>query len=157
MVPLDPAFNATILSIAARLFPDGFDVSPDAPSTYKALKVHLDAGKRLVVYDGGCEGTIYANPKVNHALRAWHDWSHWKGGHDFSVEGETGAFNTQRQHLIDLYGENEQTRRWTLLLHADIVGFRLYYERHKRFVDDQRGFIEAYMKSPDDTLLCPLW
>jgi hypothetical protein len=37
------------------------------------------------------------------------------------------------------------------------VGQRLYYERHKRYVDDQRVFIEAYMKNPEDTLLWPLW
>jgi hypothetical protein len=157
MMPLDPALNATILSIAARLFPDGFEVSPDAPGTYKALKAHLDTGKRLVVYDGGCEGTIYANPKVNHALRAWHDYSHWKGEHDFSVEGECAVFVMQRRHLLYLYGDTEQTRRWINILNAEVVGQRLFYERHKRFVEDQRGFIEAYMKSPDDTLLCPLW
>ena len=88
LLPLDPTLNAAILSIARNLFPDGFDVSPDAPSTYTALKAHLDAGKGLVVYDGGCAGTIYANPAVNHAFRAWNDWSHWRGDHDFSVEGE---------------------------------------------------------------------
>jgi hypothetical protein len=65
MLPLDPGLNTAILSIASDLFPDGFDVSPDAPSTYKALKAHLDTGKRLVVYDGGCEGTIYVDPALS--------------------------------------------------------------------------------------------
>jgi hypothetical protein len=157
MKPMDPALNATILSIAANLFPQGFDVAPDAPGTYKALKALLDAGKRLVVYDGGCEGTIYANPAVNHAFRAWHDWSHWKGGHDFSVAGEYAVFNMQRELLFDLYGDHDQTRRWINILDAEVVGQRLFYERYKRFIDDQRGFIEAYMKNPDDTLLWPLW
>jgi hypothetical protein len=157
MLPLDPSLNAAILAIASDLFPEGFDVSPDAPGTYKTLKAHLDAGKRLVVYDGGCEGTIYADPAVNHAFRAWHDWSHWKGGHDFSVAGEWRTFALQRRRLLDLHGDNQQTRRWIELIHADIVGFRLYYEPYRRFVDDQRSFIEAYMKNPEDTLLWPLW
>jgi hypothetical protein len=157
MVPLDPGFNAAILSIAADLFPGGFDVSPDAPSTYKALKAHMDAGKRLVVYDGGCEGTIYAAPAVNHAFRAWHDWSHWKGGHDFGVAGECSVFDMQRRHLLDRYGDTPEARHWCAILQAEVVGQRLYYERYKRFIDDQHGFIEAYMQNPEDTLRWPLW
>ncbi len=105
MEPLDPSLNAAIILIAAVLFPDGFDASKDAPSTYKALKAHLDAGKRLVVFSGGCEGTIYVDPAVNHAFRAWHDFSHWKGGHVFSVEGECGVFEMQRQHLLYTFGD----------------------------------------------------
>ena len=155
MEPLDRGFNAAILSIAAELFPDGFDVSPDAPGTYKALKGHLDAGKRLVVYDGGSEGTIYVDPAVNHAFRAWHDYSHWKGEHDFSLEGECAVFEMQRRHLLYLYGDSAQTRRW--ILRAEVIGQRLFYERYKRFVDDQRGFIEAYLKDPEATLLWSLW
>jgi hypothetical protein len=157
MLPLDSGLNAAILSIAASLFPDGFDVSEDAPGTYKALKAHLDAGKRLVVYSGGCEGTIYADPAVNHAFRAWHDFSHWKGEHDFSAEGECGVFAMQRQHLLYVYGDAEQTRRWIEILRAEVIGQRLFYERYKRFVDDQRGFIEAYLQDPEATLLWSLW
>ena len=97
--------------VAGNLFTEGFDVAPDAPSTYRALKAHLDAGKRLVVYDGGSEGTIYVTPAVNHAFRAWHDFSHWTGKHDFSVRGECAVFAMQRQHLLDLYGDNKQTER----------------------------------------------
>jgi hypothetical protein len=156
MSPLELGFNAAILSITADLLPGGFDVAPDAPGTYKALKAHLDAGKCLVVYDGGCEGTIYADPAVNHAFRAWHDWSHWKGEHDFSVAGECSVFNMQRRHLLDTYGDTPETRRWCEILQAEVVGQRLFYELYKRFIDDQRGFIESYMKNPDDTLLWPM-
>lgn len=157
MLPVDATLNATILSIAGNLFPEGFDVAPDAPSTYRELKAHLDAGRRLVVYDGGSEGTIYVTPAVNHAFRAWHDFSHWTGGHDFSVRGECAVFAMQRQHLLDLYGDNKQTERWIDILRAEVIGQRLYYERHKRFVEDQRGFISAYLADPEGTLSWPLW
>ena len=157
MEPLDPGFNLAILSIASSLFPDGFDVSPDAPGTYKGLKAHLDAGKRLVVYDGGCEGTIYADPAVNHAFRAWHDWSHWKGDHDFSLQGECCVFDMQPRHLLYVYGDTEQTLRWIDILRAEVIGQRVYYGRHKRYVEDQRGFIEAFLKNPEDALLWSLW
>jgi hypothetical protein len=157
MEPLDPSLNAAILPIASDLFPDGFDTAADAPATFAALKAHLDAGKRLAVYDGGCEGTIYADPAVNHAFRAWHDFSHWKGDHDFSVKGECAVFNMQRRHLLYSYGDNPETWWWIYILEAEVVGQRLYYERHKRYIDDQRGFILHYMKNPEDALLWSLW
>jgi hypothetical protein len=37
---LDVGFNAAILTIAARLFPCGFDIGPDAPRTYEQLLMH---------------------------------------------------------------------------------------------------------------------
>jgi hypothetical protein len=70
MVPPDPQLNSAIINMATRLFPAGFDVSDDAPDTYEKLKAHLDAGKRLVVFSGGSQHTIYADPAVNHAFRA---------------------------------------------------------------------------------------
>jgi hypothetical protein len=88
--PLDPNLNAAIISIAKRLFPDGFDISAEAPDTYEKLKAHLDAGKRLVVFSGGSARTIYADPAVNHAFRARHDWCHYTGGHDLTFPGEIG-------------------------------------------------------------------
>jgi hypothetical protein len=154
MRPLDAGLNAAIIAIASDLFSGGFDVSPNAPGTYKALKAHLDAGKRLVVHDGGCEGTIYGDAAVNHAFRAWHDFSHSKGEHDFSVEGECRVFDMQRRHLLYVYGDIPKWRRWIDILRAEVIGQRLFYERHKRFVENQRGFIES---QPRRHLLWPLW
>jgi hypothetical protein len=73
MEPLDPNLNAAIIAIVKRLFPHGCDVSDKAPDTYEKLKAHLDARKRLVVYGGGSEHTIYGDPAINYAFRAWHD------------------------------------------------------------------------------------
>jgi hypothetical protein len=157
MKPLDRTLNAAILTMSRRIFPTGFDVSDGAPDTHKKLKAHLDAGRRMVVYGGGCEGTIYADPEVNHSFRAWHDWCHWRGGYDFSPEGETAVCDMQCGQLIELYGDSKETRRWADILWAEVVGQRLYYQRHKRYVDDQRGFIEAYLRDPEDALLWPLW
>ena len=99
MEPLDPNLNAAILAIAKRLFPDGFDVSDDAPDTYEKLKAHLDAGNRMLVYGGGSQHTIYADPAVNHAFRAWHDWTHWTGQHDLTFKGEIAVCTDQRRFL----------------------------------------------------------
>jgi len=153
--PLDVGLNAAILEITSRLFPDGFDVCETAPSTYQELKNHLDAGKRLVVYSGGSNGTIYADPEVNYAFRAWHDYTHWKGSFDFSVEGETAVCQEQCRQLVERYGDS--ARRWCGILRAEVIGQRLFYQRHKKYVSDQRAFIEEYIRDPEITLMWSLW
>lgn len=52
-------------------------------------------------------------------------------------------FEMQRRHLLYVYGDTEQTRRWIEILRAEVIGQRPFFERHKRLVEDQRGFIEA--------------
>src|SRR3712207_4164474 len=99
MQPLDSDLNGAILRIASRLFPDGFDVSPDAPSTFEELKAHLDAGNRMVVWSGGSEKTIYVDPTVNYAFRAWHDWHHWRHSLPFTPDGERAVCELQCRDL----------------------------------------------------------
>jgi len=127
------------------LLPGGYDVSDTAPETYEELIAHLDAGGRMVVYSGGSQLTIYSDPEVNFAFRAWHDWCHWRGRHDFSHGGERAACAMQGDHLITLYGESAQTLRWWRILHAEIIGQRDYFDRHGEFPEDQRAFVAAYL------------
>jgi hypothetical protein len=157
MRPLDPTFNDAVIDIAKRLFPSGFDVSRRAPGTYEELKILLDAGQRLVVYDGGSEHTIYGDPATNYAFRAWHDWTHWAGRHDLTFEGEMAVCASQQQHLLILYGPTVQTRRWCDLVHAEIVGQATYHRYHKRFPDNQGAFVEAFLANPDEALSWSLW
>lgn len=89
--------------------------------------------RHLSVRAGASNATIYGCREVNYAFRAWHDWCHWRGGHDLSIEGELAACHMQEHHLLELYGDTEQTRKWRTLLRAEIVGHAEYYRRHKRF------------------------
>ena len=146
--PIDRGLNTAILAMADRVCPAGFDVSDAAPDTYRKLKAHLDAGNRMVVAKSGSEGTIYGEPEVNYAFRAWHDWCHWRGEHDFTPEGELAVFRMQAWHLRQTYGATEQSLQWARILEAEVVGQRLYYEAHKTYVTDQRAFIQAYMVDP---------
>jgi hypothetical protein len=157
MKALDASLNAAIIEIAARLLPSGFDVSPTAPATYAELKAHLDAGKRLVVYAGGSDRTIYGDPSINYAFRAWHDWTHWTGQHDLTFEGEVAVCTRQQQDLLTWYRDTRQTRRWCDLVRAEIIGQGTYFRYHKRFPDDQHGFVEAFLADPDEALRWPLW
>lgn len=155
--PLDTGLNVAVVHIASRLFPVGFDVSEQAPSTYEELKQHLDAGRRLIVYAGGSDRTIYGDPEVNWHFRAWHDWAHWRGAHDLTHVGECAATEMQVGHLRVLYGGNPTTRRWAAIIRAEIVGQAEFYRRHQRFPDDQRGFVEAYLHNAEAALRRPLW
>ena len=67
--PFDPVLNVAIVHIASRLLPNGFDVSDEAPDTYEKLKAHLCAGKRMIVWSGGSEATVYGHRSVNFSFR----------------------------------------------------------------------------------------
>lgn len=151
--PFDSRLNIAILHITSRLLPNGFDVSDVAPDTYEKLKAHLCAGKRMAVWSGGSEATVYGHRSVNFAFRAWHDFCHWEGGHDFTLEGEIATCEMQCQHLFEFYGDCERIQVWCSLLRAEIVGQALFFHRHKRFPDDQRSFVAAYLVDPDIALI----
>jgi hypothetical protein len=146
-VALDIHFNVAVLTICKRLLPEGYDVAIDAPETYEQLIARLDSGERMLVYSGGSERTIYGDPEVNYAFRAWHDWCHWRGRHDFSYAGERAACEMQGAHLVTVYGDCPRTRRWRRILRAEVIGQREYFDHHGVFPDDQRAFVEAYLRS----------
>ena len=144
-IALDIQLNAAVLAVAHRLFPCGFLVAEIAPQSYEELVARLDAGLPMLVYSGGSERTIYGCPEVNYSFRAWHDWCHWRGRHNFSFEGETAVCCMQGAHLVALYGECPRTRWWKRILHAEVIGQREYFNRHGVFPDDQRAFVESYL------------
>ena len=144
-IALDIQFNAAVLSVAHRLFPCGFLVADEAPQTFEDLVARLDAGQPMLIWSGGSAKTIYGDPEVNYAFRAWHDWCHWRGRHDFSYEGEYAACQMQAGHLVTIYGDCTRTRWWQRILHAEIIGQREYCDVHGHFPDDQRAFVEAYL------------
>ena len=150
--PLSPELNVAILDMAALLLPDGFDISDNAPHTFDALKRHFHSGRRLVVWSGGSQASIYGDPGVNYAFRAWHDWCHCVGNHDFTLGGEAAACEMQCAQLITRFGDNAVTRRWCRILRAEIIGQALYFERYQRFPDDQYGFVVAYLRDANAAL-----
>ena len=145
MLPLDTGLNVAIMHVATKLFPRGFDVSLNAPDTFEELKAHLDAGKRMVVFSGGSDATIYGDPEVNWCFRAWHDWCHWRGNHALSLVGEQAVCNMQVQHLVTLYGNGPSVRRWIRIIHAEIIGQATFYQEHGHFPVDQYEFVTRYL------------
>jgi hypothetical protein len=145
MKPLDIGFNIAVLRIANQLCPGGCQVADDAPDTYEKLRAHLDLTNQMKVWSGGSENTIYADKQVNWAFRAWHDWCHYHGRHAFTVVGERAVFEMQKLHLLLLYGNCPQTRRWLEILRAEVIGQQKYFYQHGHYPDDQRAFVEDYL------------
>lgn len=151
LYPFDTKLNDAVLELAARYVPV-FIVADDAPSTYRQLQEHMDAGKTMIVASEGSNNTIFAVPEVNFAFRAWHDWCHWKGGFDFSLYGESAACCMQLDQMYGRFGVNWHTNQWAEYLKAEVIGQRQYYEKYCAYIDDQRGFVAAYVTNPALTL-----
>lgn len=146
--PLDRGWNSAIISMAKALIPEGFDVSDHAPQTFDDLINHVNAGKRLRVWSGASEHTIYGDPEVNFAFRAWHDWNHYQARLPFTPEGERRVYDLQCCQLLTCYGLTLRTREWLRFLHAEIIGQQLYQTRFGSFPDDQRAFVNAFLADP---------
>jgi len=144
--PLDPELNAAIVAIASCIFPAGFDVADSAPDTYEELKAHLGAGHRMVVWSGASDATIYGCPEVNWAFRAWHDWCHWQGQHDFTLEGEAATAELQCEQLLGLFGDTPRTRRWQRIIQTEIIEQGRHLVIHGAFPGDQRAFVLSALR-----------
>lgn len=128
---LCPELNHRILKLAPKH--TALDI---APNTFKALESNRTAS--LVVWSGASEQTIYGDPTVNHAARAWHDSLHLKLGADFTVIGETRVAIEQCRLIgSDQYAD---------ILWSEIVGQVEYFEKHGSFPIDQVEFIRNYLK-----------
>jgi hypothetical protein len=149
---LHPGLNRAIIEMTKLVLPDGFVVAANTPSTFETLKAHLDAGQRLAVWSGGSHATIYDDPSVNYAFRAWHDWCHWRGDHDFTLAGEMSACEMQCDQLVMRFGDSPTTRLWCRIVRAEIIGQALFFDRHGRFPGDQRAFVESYLRNPTGAL-----
>lgn len=153
--PFSTKLNAAILHIASRIYPLGFDVQgvdtdETAPSTYRELVDRFESGKRFVVASEGSTNTIYGDPEVNYAFRAWHDWTHWRGQCGFSLVHESFVCADQIKLLRELYGWNDETRKWARLLHAEIIGQKQAHDTTGRFPMDQRAFVTHYLERHPD-------
>ena len=143
--PLDRSFNVVVNQMASRLFPRGFDVVPDAPDTLDKLIALVDSCGRFKVWNGASDKTIFDCAETNYAFRAWHDWCHWKYGFGFDKQGETLALEMQKSHVVKLYGNGPDSKRWLAILEAEVIGQLEYLEDHGKFPDDQREVTRRYL------------
>ena len=135
--PLCRAFNVAVHTMSQRLFPMGFDVSPDAPSTLEALTKHHEKTGRFLISSLYSDHTIYACAETNHAFRAWHDWVHWHLQEPFESAGECHVCARQQSQLRARFGPGKQTDRFCGLIYFEVMEQVYYKNEHGQFPDDQ--------------------
>lgn len=154
---LFPMFNACVMFMARRVWPQGYDLSStDAPDSLKRLKQEFQHRGRITVYEGGSEMSIYGDAGVNQDFRAWHDWCHLALDANFTLEGETRACELQARHIRGRYGDGDTGRALIRVLEAEIIGQALYWRKYRKYVVNQRAFVLAYMSHPGHAL-CKEW
>jgi len=144
LAPLDIGFNIAVRSIAARLFPCGYDVTADeaaAPSTLAQLNACIAETGRLTVWTGASDATIYACPETNWAARAWHDWTHWRYQLPFTLAGEGAVAERQCEALALVYPGHESLERWQTIVRLEVVAQATWFTFTGAFPADQRAFV----------------
>jgi hypothetical protein len=128
---LDVNLNEKILRLAPK-----FEAKEFAPDSFAKLRANITSG--LVVWSGASENTIYGDPIVNHAFRAWHDSTHIRLNADFSPEGEKRVALEQAR----LIGSD----MWAKILIGEVVGQAEYFAKYGKFPANQVEFMVNYLK-----------
>lgn len=128
--PLSRELNQAIMALAPT-----YEAKSFAPGTFRELM----ACERRVVWDGASDATIYADPRVNHAFRAWHDAEHVRGQFEFSLTGERATCDAQIRGLLARF---PRAPFFALqVIRAEITGQAEYFAAHGAFPADQAAFI----------------
>jgi hypothetical protein len=121
----------------------GYVLVPDAPNVYSDLRTAFDrsvaTGERLPISSENSDDVIYGSPKVNGALRFWHDVNHVRRGLDFGLVDE---LELSLWHLEELEkaGHPRESLAYRLL-HADLTGQVYVQAFAQRFPSDQERFV----------------
>jgi len=139
MCPLDREFNRAVLAMAPAYVAQSF-----APAT---LAEFMQSPPLLRVYDGGSDATIYADPRVNFAFRAWHDATHREIAGAFTLAGEREVCEVQVRALYARFPSAPLA--WARILRAEVIGQAEYFVTYGTFPADQRAFVSAYLGETD--------
>jgi hypothetical protein len=150
MLPVNPDLNRAIVAMAESAFPAGFDVAAHAPSTFRDLRAHVSLTGRMLVWAGASDRTIYADPRVNWSMRAWHDSCHLAGSHDFTLQGEARACFDQLGAMRARFPRMPES--WRRIVWLEVIGQALHADATGEFVSDQYGFVASRLALPFGTL-----
>lgn len=142
--PMFPAFNVATLHMAHLTNPRGWTVSRNAPSSLASLKARSKRDGIITVSSLHSERTIYGDPEVNIAARAWHDACHILANAGFDDAGERAVCALQQSQLATVYGD-ASSLLFRRIIEAEVVGQIEYKAQHGDFPVDQRGFVLDYL------------
>lgn len=149
--PLFPRWNVAVMHLANRTNPRGWDVKSgtgyrldagndvEAPATLEAQKAWVRRHGRVCVDGRHSLMTIYGDPEVNYAFRAWHEATHIRLNAPFTRAGEARVCAAQQADVAKLYGRREAFM-FAHILHCEVLEQAEELERTGRFPADQRAF-----------------
>jgi hypothetical protein len=144
MIPYSLELNAAVVSMAARVCPKGWDVVPQGPGSLTELVDAVARTGRIPVDKRYSAATIFGEPEINCAFRAWHDWTHYHYMKPFTLTGETEVAQLQLADLATVYGA-KFADRYKAILYAEVIGQALAFEITGKFPDDQISFDEKFL------------
>jgi hypothetical protein len=112
-------FTWAIKNMAQRLFPKGFDVSDNAPNSFVELAAHVASTGRMCVSSTVTPDCEF-DADTYYAFRAWHDWCHIHGGHEFTLQGECATVRMQLAMMRIMYGVSRHDE-WKPILIRQII------------------------------------
>lgn len=112
------------------------------------VKHLLDDNKAIPIYSGGSGKTIYGDKNTNYDFRAFHDMIHITYNLTFKKNDEFLVGAIQAVKLM----QSGASVNDSMLVFADVIGQVKYYFKYNKFVDNQIGFISAYIKDQKNAL-----
>ena len=134
-----PAFNAAVMTMANKVCPTGYDIGEDAPTSLPELNAYIEQNRRIKVDSRNSDRTIFGCPEHNWAFRAWHDWTHWRIGAEFTLQGERAVAARQISDLKLVFG-TACPPLWEALILEEVVGQAEHQHRTGEFPRDQLAF-----------------
>lgn len=120
---------------------DDFDPNDIEGTLHKHIRRYYQETGKIHVWTGASDNTIFADPKVNHYFRAWHDYIHVTQNYGYDFIGESIVADIQRQQL---------PKEWIFereLVMCEVVGQAQYNMIQGDFVNNQRQFTMDYLRN----------
>ena len=132
------------IDVYIKLHNVAFEASSDAPSTYSSMRESMDSRGCYVVYNGGDHGLL--GEEYNIKFRAIHDHGHYVNVLSFKFDDERRLSDIQATELALIAWNNLGLTTWEVyvvkrIVQTEIAGQIDYYEKNKKYVDDQKEFV----------------
>lgn len=139
---LSKTFNDVTCLLTDILLPSGFDITPDDNrcSTLHKITDYYNATGRVLVWSGASDKSIFGDPRVNHAFRAWHDYVHITRQLPFTQAGEHDVMLAQQRHVKALRLRPQAEQACLALLECEIDDQIQALIDTGAFIDDQVQF-----------------
>lgn len=137
----------TITDFLLDFYKVKFETSLIAPNNYKEMVSHYRLNDYFLVYSGGDHG--YLGYEYNTKFRALHDFMHQLHGLTFKFEDEKKLSDITADQFFKI-GKLMGLKLGECIDIADIITAEIkgqieYYQKHNKYVTDQKQFINDYL------------